>query len=127
MAATGQTEIGAADPQPAVFGGRREHRVEELAVGGLEGGALGEGAFGVGDANGEGVADLLQLTEPEDARRSGGIDPVRDVDPPEPGGDEAAQLEVEPADLPAQLGAGVQLVGIAPGGEPPVLRNPLGD
>jgi hypothetical protein len=127
VATAGQAEVGAADPQPAMGGRGREHVVEKFAVGRLEGGALGEGELGVGDAQGEGVANFLELTEAEDARRPGGPDPMRDDDPPEPLGDEPAQLAVEPADLPAQLGAGAQFLGIDPSGEPSAFGNPLGD
>jgi hypothetical protein len=127
VATAGQAEVGAADPQPAVVGRRREHLVEEGVVGGLEGGALGEGELGIGDAKGEGVANFLQLTEPEDARRPGGTDPVRDVDPPEARGDQPAQLAVELADLPAQLGAGAKLVGVdSVRSEPSAFCHPLG-
>ena len=105
VAAAGQAEVGAADPHPAVAGGVGEQSLEQFAVGGLEGGALGERPARLGDPDGERVADLLELTEVEHARRPGGTDPVRDDDPAQPLGDEPAQLQLEPADLPAQLGA----------------------
>ena len=106
----GQAEVGAADPQPAVGGGGGKHVVEQLAVGVLDGGALGERALRVGDAGGEGVAELLELTEVEHPRRPGGSDPVRDVDPAEPLGDQPGELALEPPDLPPQLGPRTQLV-----------------
>ena len=59
---------------------------------------------------GERVANLLELAQVEHPRRPGGTDPVRDVDPPEALGDQPAELALELADLPAQLGAGEQLV-----------------
>ena len=106
VAAARQAEVGAADPQPAVVGGGGKHLVEEVAVGGLDRGALGERAVRLGDPGGEGIAEFLELTEPEDARRPGSAHPVRDDDPAEPLGDEARQLQLELADLATQLGAG---------------------
>jgi len=99
MATARLADIGAADPQPAILGGRGDHRRQQLAVGGLDRGALGERGARLADAGGEGIAHLLQPTEIEHPRRPGGGDPVRDVDPPEPLGDEAGQFELEPADL----------------------------
>ena len=96
-----------------------EHVGEQLAVGLLDDGALGERAAGLGDAGRERVADLLQLTEVEHARRPGGADPVRDVDPAHALGDQPAELQLELADLPAQLGARPRSSGrssfVAPG------------
>jgi hypothetical protein len=103
VSAARQAEVGATDPQPAVPIGGGEHVIEELAVGGLDGGALDEGAARLGGADGEGVADALEPTEVEDARRAGGADPVRDVDSAEPLGDEPGELALETADLTAQL------------------------
>ncbi|MBS1894413.1 MAG: hypothetical protein JST59_24190 [Actinobacteria bacterium] len=103
MAATREPEVGAADPQPAEAIGVGEHLVKELAVGLLEGIALHQGAARLGDPTGERVADLLELTQVEHPRRSRGGDPVRDDDAPESLGDQAAELPLEPGDLPAQL------------------------
>ena len=66
----------------------------------------------VADAGRERVAELLELTEVEHPRRPGGADPVRDLDPAQPLGDEARQLQLELADLAAQLGAGEPLVDL---------------
>jgi hypothetical protein len=110
VAAAGQAEVGAADPQPAVGSGVGKHRVEELAVRLLDGVALDQRTGRVGDPAGERVANLLELTQVEHPRRSRGADPVRHVDPPEALGHQAAELTLEPADLPPQLGAGQTLI-----------------
>jgi hypothetical protein len=110
VAAARKPEIGAADPQPAVGGGLGEHVVEERLVGLLDRVALGQRAAGLADALGERVPDLLELTQVENARRSRSGDPMRDDHAPEPVGDQATELALEPGDLPAQLGAGQTLV-----------------
>lgn len=110
MAAAGQPEIVAADPQPAVPGGVGEHLAEELAVGPLEGVAPDQRASRLGNTVGERVADLLELTQVEDPRQPGGGHPVRDGDAPEALGDQPAELTLELRDLAAQLGAGQSLV-----------------
>ena len=110
VAAAGQAEVGAADPPPAVGGGVGQHLVEQLAVGVLEGIALRERAPRLGEAAGERVADLLEVPQVEHPRRSRGPDPVRHGDPAESLGDHPRQLELELADLPAQLGAGEALI-----------------
>lgn len=96
-------DVGAADADPPVALRGGEHVGEKFAVGLLDEGALGESPVGLGEAGREGVADLLQLAEVEDARRPGGVDPVRDVDPTHALGDQPGELMLEPADLPAQL------------------------
>ena len=105
VAAAGQADIGAADPQPVVLGGGGKHVLEELTIGLLDRGALGERPTGLGDAGSERVADALQPAEVEHPRRPRGDDPVRDVDPSQPRGDEPGQLTLEPTDLTAELGA----------------------
>ena len=110
VAAAGQADVGAADADPAVLLRGGEQVLEQGAVGALEGGALGERAVRVGEPCGERVAHLLELPEPEHARRPGGLDPVRDDDPSQPLGDQPAELPLELADLPAQLGAREPLV-----------------
>lgn len=123
VAAAGLTDVGAADAEPAVLLRGGDHRGEQLAVGSLGGGADGERLARLGGADGERVAQLLQLAEAEHPRRPGGAHPVGDRDPAEPGGDQSGQLQLELADLAAQLGAGASLVGP----QPHVLCNPLGD
>jgi len=110
VAATGQAEVGAADPQPVEAGGVGQHLLEQLAVGLLEGLALGERAARVGDAAGERVTNLLELTEVEHPRRARGEDPVRHDHASQSLGDQPRQLTLELADLPPQLGAGQTLV-----------------
>ena len=103
VAATRLADVGTADADPRVALRRDEQVGEKFAVGLLDEGAVGERAVGVGEAGRERVADLLQLTEVEDARRSGGVDPIGDVDPAEPFDDQPGELALELADLPAQL------------------------
>jgi hypothetical protein len=91
-------------------GGVGQHLLEQLAVGLLEGLALGERAARVGDPAGERVANLLELTEVEDPRRTRGEDPVRHEHAAEAFGDQPGELALELADLPPQLGAGQTLV-----------------
>ncbi|MBS1862461.1 MAG: hypothetical protein JSS68_12200 [Actinobacteria bacterium] len=122
-AAARLADVGAADPHPAVALRRGQHLAEQLAVGLLDQGALGEGTVRFGDASGERVAHLLEPAEPEDARRPGGLDPVRHVHPPEPLGDEPGQLALELADLAPQLGPRPALIDR----QPHVLCNPVGD
>ena len=110
VAAARLADIGAADADPRVALRGDEHVGEKFAVGLLDEGPLGERAVGLGEAGRERVADLLQLTAVEDARRPGGIDPIRDVDPTEPFDDQPGELTLELADLPAQLHPGATLV-----------------
>jgi hypothetical protein len=108
--AAGQAEVGAADAQPAVALRGGEHVVEQSLVPLLELLALDQRPAGIGDAAGERVAALLQLTEVEHPRRSRGGDPVRHVDPAEPLGDQRREFQLQLADLPAQLDASKPLV-----------------
>jgi hypothetical protein len=112
VATARRADIGTADPQPVVLGRRRQHGGQQLTVGGLDGGALGERGARLGGADGESVPQLLQLAEVEHPRGPGGADPVRDDDPAQPFGDEACQLQLELADLAAQLGARKSLIDL---------------
>ena len=111
VAAARQAEVGAADPDPAVLGGRGEHGLDQLAVGLLEGVALGERSARLGDAGRERVADALESAEVEYPRRSGGTDPVGHVHTAEALADQPGELGLEPADLAPQLDPGTQLIG----------------
>jgi hypothetical protein len=122
VAAARLTDVGAADADPSVVLRGGEHVFEQFAVGLLDEGALGQRTVRLGEAPGERVADALQLPEVEDARRPGGGDPIRDVDPSHAFGDEPCELALELADLPAQLHPREPL-----GRQPRVLCNPLGD
>jgi hypothetical protein len=110
VAAARQAEVGAADPQPAVGGGVGKHLVEQFAVGLLDAIALDQRARRVGDAAREGIAQLLQFTEVEHPWRPRGLDPVRHQEAAESLGDQSGELQLELADLPAQLGAGQTLI-----------------
>ena len=114
VAAARQAEVGAADPQPAIGGGVGKHLLEQLAVGLLDLVAFDQCAGRIGDPTGEGIADLLELTEVEDTRRTRGGDPVRHDDPTETLGDQPAELALEPPDLPPQLGPRKTLVDYEP-------------
>jgi hypothetical protein len=87
-----------------VLGRRGEHLLQQLAVAGLDHGALAQGDVGGGDPLGERVTDLLQLLEPGDPRlgetsRHGRIE----LEPGKGLSRETTQLVFEPADLTAQL------------------------
>jgi hypothetical protein len=110
VAAARLADVGTGDSQPAVGGGLGEHRGEERAIGLLDGVALEQRAARLGDAARERVANFLQRAEAEHPRRPRRGDPVRDIDPPEPLGDQPGELALEPPDLPAQLGAGQTLI-----------------
>jgi len=114
VAAARLADIGAADADPRVALRGDEHVGEKLAVGLLDEGPIGERTVGFAEAGRERVADLLQLTEVEDARRPGGVDPVRDVDPAHALGDEPADLQLELGDLAAQLRACQTLIYLDP-------------
>lgn len=103
VAAAGLADVVAADPDPGVALREGEHVGQKFAVGLLDEGALGEHLVGLAEAGRERVANLLQLTEVEYARRPGGADPVRDGDPSHALGDQPAQLELQLGDLPPQL------------------------
>jgi hypothetical protein len=104
VAATGLAEVGARDLKPLVLGRRRQHPLEQLAVGGLGLGPLAQGMAGVGEPVGEGVAHLLQLTEADQARLvRRGRDPGVDRHPREGLSCEARKLALEVADLAPQL------------------------
>jgi hypothetical protein len=111
VTAAGLADVGAADPQPAVVPRRLDQGMQQLAVGGLEGGLRREDGGGLPRAFGELVAHALEGAEIEQAghgRRGG--DPVGDVEAAEALEGQMRQLELEAADLAAQLGTGEALV-----------------
>lgn len=111
MAASRLTDVGARDPHPLVFGRRRQHPLEQLAIAGLQFVLLAQRLTGAGDPLGQGVANLLQLLEPGDpghgeASRDLGVERQTW----EGLGAEAGQLVLEATDLTAQLSAREALV-----------------
>jgi hypothetical protein len=93
-------EIGAGDPQPLELGRLGEHPLEQLPVGGLERGSLGEGIARRRDPRRQSVANLLQLTQADQSRLSGrGWDRRIDREAGECLAREPGQLLLEPADL----------------------------
>ncbi len=122
VAAAGLAHVGAADADPAVALRGGEQVTEKFAVGLLDEGPLGEDAMRLGDPDGERVANALKPAEVEHPGRPRGLDPVRDLHPPQPLGDQIPELPLEPADLPAQLRARGALDL-----QPSVLCHPLGD
>lgn len=113
VATAGLAKLGAGDAQPLVLGGGDKHALEQLAVGGLHLGALGEGFARLGDATGEAVANSLQLTEVDQARRRrGGVDAGIDGEARKSLCHQLRELALEPADLAPQFGAGQALVAL---------------
>jgi len=114
VAAARLADIEAADADPRVALRGDEHVGEKLAVGLLDEGAVGKCAVSLGEAGRERVANLLQLTEVEDARRPGGVDPVWDLDPAHAFSDEPADLQLQFGDLAAQIRTRQTLVYLDP-------------
>ncbi len=111
MAAAGETEVLAADADPLEVLGSGEHPLHELAVRVLDPLPLHQGLSGLGCAIGKLVPNRLELAEIEHPRRRGGcLDPVRDLGMAESLADEAGELGLKPADLPAQLQSRLALV-----------------
>jgi hypothetical protein len=111
VSASGLTDVGAADPQPTMVSRRLDQGVQQLPVGGLDGGLGGKRGAGLPDALGELVTHTLEGTEVEKTRAGArGDDPVGDVEAAEPIEGQARQFELEATDLPAQLDPGAALV-----------------
>jgi hypothetical protein len=117
VAAAGLSHLGTADPHPAVVTWRLDQGAQQLAVCGLDGGPRGQGGGGLPGALGELVAHPLEGAEIEHMwTRRRRRDPVGDVEAAEALEGQARQLELEAADLAAQLGAGEALgVGMRDG------------
>ncbi|HVY77972.1 MAG TPA: hypothetical protein VG898_05660 [Solirubrobacterales bacterium] len=111
MAAARLTDVGAGNSHPLVLGGGDQHPLEQLAVARLQFVLPAQGASGLGDAVGEGVADALQVLQARYPRRTrpGGHLSI-DGDAGEGLGGEPRELVLEAANLPPQLGAGEALV-----------------
>ncbi|HVD86519.1 MAG TPA: hypothetical protein VNB59_03845 [Solirubrobacterales bacterium] len=110
-ATAGLADVGAVDAEPLEVLGRREHHAQQLAVVGLDPGALGEGEARLGGTVGQLVSDPLQPAEVEDSWDGrGGGDATLDLNPAEPLRDQLGELALEATDLPAQLMARQVLV-----------------
>lgn len=111
MAAAGEPEVFAGDPDPLEVPGRGEHPLDQLAVLVLHPRAFGQSLARLGDAVGEAVPNRLQLAEIEYPRlRRDRLDPVGDLDVPEGIAEGGGELGLEPGDLPSQLLARLALV-----------------
>jgi hypothetical protein len=111
VTATGLAEVVARDAQPLEVLWAGKHPLQQLAVAGLELGAVLQGPAGVLDPIRESVANRLQLTEverPRVARNGGHLG--GEFEARECLGDQRGELPLEAADLAPQLGAGETLV-----------------
>ena len=106
MTAARLAQVLTGDAHPLVLGGRGEHPLQQLAVVGLQLVALLERRARRGDALGERVTNLLELTEPGDARlpERGGHAGVQ-AEAREGLDAESGELPLETTDLAAQLSA----------------------
>ena len=113
--AAGHANVIARYPHPLEVGRPSQHLIEQLAVAGLDVGALPVGIAGLADSRRELVANPLQLPQPDHpwlvSRRSDAelqFQARKGVD------EEACQLMLEPSYLPPQLGSGEALVASYP-------------
>lgn len=113
MAAARLADVGAGDPHPLVLRRSGQHALEQLAVAGLELGALPQLQLGAADPGRQRVAHRLQLTEVERPRlgRDRG-DAGVELEAGKRLGDERAELRFEAPDLASQLRPGEPLVTI---------------
>jgi hypothetical protein len=110
--AAGQPELVAADPDPLEVRRRGQHRLQQLGVAALDGGATIEVAARLADPGRELVAQPLQLAEIEKARLGGDRGhAMGDHDPPEPLRQQPAQLALQARHLPPQLVPGAAFAG----------------
>jgi hypothetical protein len=115
VTATGLAKIVARDAQPLEVLGAGEHPLQQLAIAGLELGAVAQGLARVLDPIRKSVANRLQLAKVECPRlaRDGGH--VGDELQTREGiGHQGRELSLEAADLTPQLGAGEPLVAAYP-------------
>jgi hypothetical protein len=127
VAAAGQAEVVAGDPQPLVLVRRGQHPLQQLLVAGLELALLSQGEAGVLDLHRERVADDLQLAEVERPRltREGGHARANPQTREGLGG-ERPQLSFEAADLAPQLDPGEALLASCPQRTSPISFEQLG-
>lgn len=105
--------VSPGDAQPLVFGGRRQHFLQQLAVALLQLVALAQRDTSLGDPSRQGVAHPLQLTEVSNSRRSCRAGRASVNSKPREGlGREAGQLPLEAPDLAPQLGTSKSLVTV---------------
>jgi hypothetical protein len=117
VAATGLADIATRDPHPLEASRVLDHATKQLAIVGLDQGALVEHQPGLADPGGEVIAHPLELAEAKDARLGGRrLDPAIEVDTGKGLGEEASQLVLETPNLTAQLGARESLVPSDPKG-----------
>lgn len=102
MAATGLADVGTRDPHPLVLSGRGKHPLQQLAVAGLELGALLQLAPRRANPHCQRVANRLQIAQAEcpRLRRYRGDSGV-DLKAREGVGEERAELRFQPPDLAA--------------------------
>lgn len=102
--AAGLADVGTRDPHPLVLGRGRQHVLEQLAIAGLQFVLLAQGVVSAGNPIRQGVANLLELLEPGDARHGkAGSDPRVELQTGKGLGAETGKLMLETADLAAQL------------------------
>ncbi len=113
VAAARLTDVGACDPQPLVLGRGGQHPLEQLAIAGLELGALLQLKPGLADPRRQRVADNLQLAQAKRPRLTrNGADSGVDREARKGIGDEGAKLSFEAPDLTPQLSARKSLVPV---------------
>jgi hypothetical protein len=113
VATAGLADVGAGDSQPLVLGRRSEHPLQQLAVAGLELCPFLQPQPRGADPGRERIANGLEVAEVERPRLlRAGSDAGVDLDPGEGVGEERAELGLETADLPPQLGTRQPLVAI---------------
>ena len=106
-------DVGARDPQPSVLGGRRQHSLQQLAIAGLQLGALVQPALRRANPLRQRVANRLELTEVEHSRRGrDGGDPGVDLETGKGIRKERAKPMFEAPYLAPQLRPGEPLVAI---------------
>jgi hypothetical protein len=111
VATTWLAEIVAGDPHPLEIRRGSDHFAQQLAVGGLNSGALGQGQARLGDTVSEIIAEALERAEIENPRlarrcRDRAVEPH----PAEGLADEARQLLLQMPNLASQLMTSRQLV-----------------
>jgi hypothetical protein len=111
VAAARLADVIAGDPHPLEVGWRGDHFAQQLAVGGLDSGLLGQGQAGLGHPLGKIVAQALERTEIENPRLGHRRrDRAVESHSAERLAEEAGQLLLQMPDLTPQLVTSRQLV-----------------